>query len=42
MLQSKRWIRQEKQVYFEVQCQDGAVMTIYRGDGEWVLAKVVD
>ena len=40
ILQSKRWIREEKRVYFEVQCRDGAVMTIYRRDGELVLAGV--
>ncbi len=42
ILQSKWWIREEKRVYFEVQCRDGALMTIYRRDGEWVLAKVTD
>jgi len=29
----KWWIREEKRVYFEVQCRDGAVMTTYRRDG---------
>ena len=26
VLQSKWWIREEKRVYFEVQCQDGSLM----------------
>ena len=42
ILQSKWWIREEKRVYFEVQCRDGALMTVFKRDGEWVLAKVMD
>ena len=42
ILQSKWWIREEKPVYFKVHCRDGALMTIYRRDGEWVLVGVVD
>ena len=33
ILQSKWWIREEKRVYFEVQCRDGGVMTIFKRDG---------
>ena len=42
ILQSKWWICEEKRVYFAVQCREGAVMTVYKRDGEWVLAGVVD
>ena len=41
-LQSKWWIREEKRVYFEVECRDGALMEVYKRDGEWILSKVMD
>ncbi len=41
ILQSKWWIREEKRVYFEVQCRDGALMTLFKRDREWVLTKVL-
>ena len=41
ILQSK-WIREEKRVYFEVQCRDGSLMTIFKREDEWVLSKVMD
>jgi len=41
ILQSKWWIREEKRVYFRVDCE-GAIMEIFKRDGEWVLARVMD
>ena len=35
------WIREEKRVYFRVDCE-GAIMEIFKRDGEWVLARVLD
>ena len=35
------WIREEKRVYFRVDCE-GAIMEIFKRDGEWVLARMMD
>lgn len=41
VLQTKWWVKDEKRVYFQVAC-GRSILEIYKTDGEWTLAKVVD